>query len=64
MISTNTLFFAEMALFSGVVIGYGLWEIWKLSPKQIEKDEAKAKLRAEAYEKEQALKAKARHTEG
>jgi hypothetical protein len=63
MIDMNTLFFAEMALFSGVVIGFGLWELWKLTPKQIEKDETKAKLRAQAYEKEQALKAEARHTE-
>ena len=64
MISTNTLFFAEMALFSGVVIVFGLREIWKLTPKQIAKDEAKAKLRAEAYEKAEALKAAARHAKG
>jgi hypothetical protein len=53
MISTNTLFFAEMALFSGVVIAFGVHEIWKLSPKQIAKSEARAKARAEAYERAQ-----------
>ncbi len=60
MISTNVLFFAEMTLFSGVVIVFGLREIWKLSPKQVAKDEAKTKLRAEAYEREEALRAQKR----
>jgi hypothetical protein len=62
MISTNTLFFAEMALFSGVVIVFGLREIWKLSPKQQAIEEAKAFKRKEKYEKEEALRA-ARHAE-
>jgi hypothetical protein len=64
MISTNTLFFAEMALFSGVVIAFGCWEIWKLSPKQQIKEEAKALKRKQTYEKEEALRTAARHTEG
>lgn len=64
MISTNMLFFAEMALFSGVVIVFGLREIWKLTPKQIAKDEERAKKRAEAYEREEALKAATRHSKG
>jgi hypothetical protein len=60
----NNLFFAEMALFSGVVIVFALREIWLLTPKQIEKSEARAKLRAQAYEKSEALKAAARHAKG
>jgi hypothetical protein len=64
MISTNMLFFAEMALFSGVVIVFGLREIWKLTPKQIAKDEERAKKRAESYERDEALKAAARHPKG
>lgn len=52
MIDANTLFFAEMALFSGVVIAFGVHEIWKLTPKQIAKSEARAKARAQAYERE------------
>jgi hypothetical protein len=52
MIDTNILFFAEMALFSGVVIAFGVHEIWKLTPKQIAKSEARAKARAQAYERE------------
>jgi hypothetical protein len=58
MISTNTLFFLEMALFSGVVIIFGIREIVMLSPKNIAKSEAKAKARAEAF----ALKEAARHS--
>jgi hypothetical protein len=58
MISTNTLFFAEMALFSGVVIAFGFYEIWKLSPEQSAKEDAKAKARADAY----ALEEAARHS--
>ena len=58
MINTDTLFVAEMALFSGVVIVFCLREIWKLTPKEIAKDEARAKARAQAY----ALKEAARHT--
>lgn len=63
MISTNVLFFAEMALFSGVVIAFGVREIWKLTPKQIEKDEARALKRKEVYEKKEALRAATRHAE-
>ncbi len=56
MISTNALFFAEMALFSGTVIGFGLYEIWKLTPEQSAKEDAKAKARAEKYELEEAAR--------
>lgn len=45
----NNLFFAEMALFSGVVIAFGIREILINSPKNIAKEEAKDKARREAY---------------
>jgi hypothetical protein len=65
MISTNTLFFAEMALFSGVVIAFGIREIIMLSPENIAKTEAKEAARKAAYEREEAArKSKAGHAEG
>jgi hypothetical protein len=63
MISTNTLFFAEMALFSGVVILFGIREIWKLSPKQQAIEEAKALKRKEKYQREEEASRAARHAE-
>jgi hypothetical protein len=65
MISTNTLFFLEMALFSGVVIAFGIREIIMLSPKNIAKSEAKEAARKEAYAREEAAKlSKSGHAEG
>jgi hypothetical protein len=63
MMMSNGLFFAEMALFSGVVILFGLREIWMLTPKQQAKEEAKALKRKEAYERDEALRAPTRHSE-
>lgn len=57
----NTLFITEMALFSGLVIIFGLREIWLLTPKQVAKEEAKAEARKQAYYAAQALKASTRH---
>jgi hypothetical protein len=56
MSNMNVLFFAEMALFSGVVIGFGLYEIWKLTPEQSAKEDAKALARAEKYKLEEAAR--------
>jgi hypothetical protein len=53
---TNALFFAEMALFSFVAIGFALYEIWKLTPEQSAKEDAKAKARAERYALEEAAR--------
>jgi hypothetical protein len=65
MISTNTLFFLEMALFSGVVIAFGIREIIMLSPKNIAKTEAKEAARREKWAREEAAsKARAGHTKG
>lgn len=55
--STNMLFFLEMALFSGVVLAFGIREIIMLSPKNIAKTEAKEQARKEAYAKEEAERA-------
>jgi hypothetical protein len=64
MISTNTLFFLEMALFSGVVLIFGIREIVMLSPKNQAKIEAKeAARRAKWAAEEAASKARAGHTE-
>ena len=52
--STNMLFFLEMALFSGVVLAFGIREIIMLSPENIAKTEAKEKARKEAYAREEA----------
>jgi hypothetical protein len=54
--STNMLFFLEMALFSGVVLAFGIREIIMLSPKNIAKAEAKEKARREADAREEAAR--------
>jgi hypothetical protein len=59
----NALFIAEMSLFSGLVIVFGLREIWLLTPKQVAKEEAKAEARKQAYYAAEALKASTRHAE-
>jgi hypothetical protein len=65
MIDTNVLFFLEMALFSGVVIAFGVREIIMLSPKNIAKTEAKEAARKAAYaQKEAQSKSSAGHAEG
>jgi hypothetical protein len=55
--STNMLFFLEMALFSGVVLVFGIREIIMLSPKNIAKTEAKEQARRERYAREEAERA-------
>lgn len=56
----NMLFFAEMALFSGVVIIFGIREIIMLSPKNIAKTEAKEAARRERYAREEIAEKAAR----
>ncbi|MEN9874128.1 MAG: hypothetical protein RL186_1025 [Pseudomonadota bacterium] len=51
MIDTNTLFFLEMALFSGVAIGFALHQIITLSPKHQAKIKAKAQAKAASKDK-------------
>ena len=60
--STNQFIFLEMALISVAVLGFAVRELWKLTPKQIAKEDAKARARAERYAREEASEAAARHS--
>jgi hypothetical protein len=66
----NTLFFLEMALFSGVVIIFGVREIIMLSPENVAKQEAKDAARRAKWAAEDAAKSVAKspansgHAEG